>query len=165
MISQNAPLLLPEGKFLEGGSVRRFFERFEEGVLNEDSLTHYTEELATWLQTTSESLGLDLNQMVGIGYSNGATTLGALMLLRPGLLRHVVLLRPMAPFIEPPAADLVGTRVLLLASLADAITPFQGAVDMRNILVERGAEAEMVSVPGGHSLTQKDFEAIQDWLG
>ncbi len=165
MISAESPLLLPEGKFMEGGVGRRFFERYEEGILNEESLRHYTEELADWLPITAAEKGLALDQMVGVGYSNGATTLGALMLLRPGIIRHVVLLRPMAPFVDPPSVDLTGTRVLLLASLADAITPYQGAVDMRNVLVERGAEAEVVSVPGGHSLTQVDFEAIQDWLG
>src|SRR3990170_299226 len=107
-----AALLSPRGKVSENG-MPRFFRRLAEGVFDEEDLILRTHELADFVKEASESYHFPARGVVAVGYSNGANIAGALLLLRPGVLRAAALLRSMVVLTPEPLPDLAGAPVLL----------------------------------------------------
>src|SRR5574339_57152 len=92
-----AAILSPRGRVLEHG-MPRFFRRFEEGVFDLESIRFEAGSLAQFLELAAEKHGFDANQVVAIGFSNGANIAHSLLALHPGSLSAVVAIRAMTTF-------------------------------------------------------------------
>src|SRR2546421_8125199 len=79
-IDPDAALLSPRGKVLENGAPR-FFRRLAEGVFDEEDVITRAHELAQFIVAASDVYKFDLNDLVAVGYSNGANIAAAMMLL------------------------------------------------------------------------------------
>ena len=161
LIAPGSPLLSPRGKAIERG-MPRFFRRLSEGVFDEDDIRRRAGELADF--TAEARAAYRLAAPVAVGFSNGANIAAAVMLLRPEALGGAVLLRAMAPFRDPPEADLTGTPVLLLSGEADPIAPAESAARLAATLMGAGAAVQREILPGGHQLSQADAVLARDWI-
>src|SRR2546430_11130249 len=85
-LDPNAALLSPRGKILENG-MPRFFRRLAEGVFDLDDLKIRTNELADFVAAAAEHYKLAADEIIAIGYSNGANIAASMLLLRPEVLR------------------------------------------------------------------------------
>jgi phospholipase/carboxylesterase len=157
-----AALLSPRGKVLENG-MPRFFRRLAEGVFDINDLVARTEELARFVEDTSSREGSG-KSVVAVGYSNGANIAASLLLLRPGLLKGAVLLRPMVPFTMQLVPDLSEVSVLIEAGSADIIVPKDQPEALAEILRRGGAEVTLRWHDAGHQLTSLDIETAKGWL-
>ena len=72
---------------------------------------------------TARGLRARPEQVVAIGFSNGANIAASLLLRRPGVLRGAALLRAMLPYEPERLPDLTGTDVLIAAGEADPYSP------------------------------------------
>jgi phospholipase/carboxylesterase len=160
-IAPGAALLSPRGKVLENG-MPRFFRRFAEGVFDEADVTARANELADFVEEAREAYGIEAP--VALGFSNGANIAAAVMLLRPSVLAGAALIRAMVPLSAPPAADLIGKRVLILSGVADPIVPAENAARLAGILEGAGAAVEHRNLPTGHGLSQADVNLARAWL-
>src|ERR1700719_644111 len=77
-IDPDAALLSPRGKVLENGAPR-FFRRLAEGVFDEKDAVARAHELAQFITAAAEAYKIDLNNLVAVGYSNGANVAAAMM--------------------------------------------------------------------------------------
>jgi len=102
---------------------------------------------------------------VALGFSNGANIAAAMLLLRPGTHAGAALLRPMAPFAQPPRAELAGKPVLILSGATDPIVSAADAGRLGDILEAAGAEVQLERLPTGHALSQADVAIAKAWLG
>ena len=84
-LDPNAALLSPRGKVLENG-MPRFFRRLAEGVFDLEDLKYRTNELADFIAAAGEHYGFATDQLVAVGYSNGANIAASMLLLRPEIL-------------------------------------------------------------------------------
>lgn len=84
------------------------------------------------------------------------------MLLYPGLVRNVVLMRSMLVLDDVPPPDLSGTKVLLLTGKHDSYGDF--APRLREELVRTRADLTAVDLDMGHEIGAPDIAAIQQWL-
>ena len=75
-----------------------------------------------------------------------------------------VLLRPMVPLADPPAADLAGKPVLILSGAADPIVPAETARRLAALLAAAGADVEHRVLPAGHGLSQADVAGAKRWI-
>jgi phospholipase/carboxylesterase len=162
MLAPGAALLSPRGRTLEGG-MPRFFRRLAEGVFDEADLIARTHELADFLGEARAHYGLPAP--LALGFSNGANIAAAMLLLRPEALAGAVLLRAMAPFATPPAAELDGKPVLIVSGAFDPIVPEENAARLASALREAGGMVEHRILPAGHGLSQADLGVVGDWLG
>lgn len=162
-LDPSASLLSPRGKVLENG-MPRFFRRLAEGVFDEADLIHRTHELADFIEQAARFYGFDQRKLFAVGYSNGANIAGALLLLRPGVLRGAALLRPMVPLIPQNLPDLRGTDVLVAAGNQDPIVPAENARELVTLLRNAGADVTIVFEDAGHALTQATVDATRSWL-
>ena len=161
MLTPDAALLSPRGAVSENG-MPRFFRRLAEGVFDEADLRRRTGDLAGFVAAARDRYGL--GAPLALGFSNGANIAAALLMLQPGTLAGAVLIRPMVPFAEPPAADLAGKPVLMLSGAMDPIVPVENARRLAAQLTAAGAQVEHRILPAGHGLSQADLDRAADWL-
>src|SRR5260370_9381805 len=84
-LDPNAALLSPRGKVLENG-MPRFFRRLSEGVFDLEYLKYRTNELADFVTAAGEHYRFTSDNVVAVGYSNGANIAASMLLLLPELL-------------------------------------------------------------------------------
>jgi phospholipase/carboxylesterase len=161
MVAPQAPLLSPRGKVLENG-MPRFFRRFAEGRFDEDDVRRRAEELADFVEAARSHYGIAAP--IALGYSNGANTAAAMLLLRPQALAGAILLRATLPLSHTSPVDLAGLPVLINAGARDPMMSPDGAARLAARLQQDGAMVEHHTLPSGHELSQADVTLAQAWL-
>jgi phospholipase/carboxylesterase len=115
MVAPNSALLSPRGKVLEAG-MPRFFRRLAEGVFDEADVRRRALELADFIGEAREAYGIAAP--FALGYSNGANTAAAVLLLLPNVLTGAILLRAMVPLSHQPQPHLRGSPYSWYRALA-----------------------------------------------
>ncbi|MBS8264263.1 alpha/beta hydrolase [Mesobacillus boroniphilus] len=162
MIDQEASVLSVRGNILENG-MPRFFRRLAEGVFDEEDLIFRTQELHEFLDEASEKYSFDRDNIVAIGYSNGANIAASLLFQCKSALKGAILHHPMVPRRGIELPDLSGTDVFLAAGKNDPICPAQESEDLKSLLVNANANVEIHWENNGHQLTLNEVEAARDW--
>src|SRR5438874_9710439 len=132
-LDPNASLLSPRGKVLENG-MPRYFRRLAEGVFDLEDLKKRTHELADFVVSAVAHYKIDIENMIAVGYSNGANIAASLLLLRPELLSAAILFRAMVPLIPETEPDLDSVRVWIGAGSNDPIVPASETEDLADLL-------------------------------
>jgi len=162
-LDQNASLLSPRGQVLENG-MPRFFRRLAEGVFDLEDLKRRTHELADFVAAAAEHYQFATNQVIAVGYSNGANIAASLLLLRPQTLHGAILFRAMVPLITPAQPDLSSVRVWIGAGDKDPIIPTSESQRLADLLRRAGADVTIRFFNSGHNLTNDEIERAHDWL-
>jgi len=162
-LDPEANLLSPRGKVLENG-MPRFFRRSAEGIFDEEDLIRRTHELADFVERASAKYRLNRQNLLAVGYSNGANIAGSLLLLRPQTLAGAILLRPMVPIVPEPLPDLTGVPVLAVSGRYDPIVHADEARQLVYLLRQAGAEVSRSLENAGHGLTAATAEIVRRWL-
>ena len=162
-LDPNAALLSPRGKVLENG-MPRFFRRLAEGVFDLEDLKHRANELADFVAAAAQHYGFTSDNVVGVGYSNGANIAAGMLLLRPEILRAAILFRAMVPVVPENLPKLSSVRVWIAAGTKDPIIPMSETNALAGLLRRAGADITIRYFQAGHELTSQDLEAAKDWL-
>ncbi|MFL1430091.1 MULTISPECIES: alpha/beta hydrolase [unclassified Nocardiopsis] len=164
VLAPGAALLSPRGHVTENG-MNRWFRRLREGVFDVEDVIARAAELADWLPGALEHHGLGA-PVVAAGFSNGANTAAALMLLHPELLDGAVLLGGGYPLQgrDPDKVDLSGRAAFLGAGTADPISTPDQARLLADHLAALGARVELLEHPGGHQVPPKVVEGARAWF-
>ena len=113
MIDDGANVLSVRGNVLENG-MPRFFKRLAEGVFDEKDLIFRTEELNNFLNEAAEKYGFNRNDIIAIGYSNGANIAASLLFHYQNALKvRFCIIQWFQEGIEP--SDLSGKSVFIAA--------------------------------------------------
>ena len=158
-----AAILSPRGRVLEG-SMNRFFRRFEEGVFDYENMREETAALGDFLAQKSMEHKFDPQDVVALGFSNGANIAASSLLRLPGLLGGAILLRSMVPFEPTEAIDLTGKKILMINGRVDPIIPVDNAKRLAEIFRQSGADVKHAMLETGHNLTRDDVELAKEWL-
>src|SRR5882724_6245170 len=162
-LDERATLLSPRGKILENG-MPRFFRRLAEGVFDLEDLKNRTNELANFVAAAAQHYGFASDNVVAVGYSNGANIAASLLLLRPEVLSAAILFRPMVPLVPDEQPKLSSMRVWIGAGTNDPIIPTSETKRLAELLRKAGADVTIRHFQAGHELTMADVEAARDWL-
>jgi predicted esterase len=162
-LDPNAALLSPRGKVLENG-MPRFFRRLAEGVFDLEDLKYRTNELADFVAVAAQHYGFASNNIVAVGYSNGANIGASMLLLRPEILSAAILFRAMVPLIPETQPNLSSIRVWIGAGAHDPIIPTSETNALAELLRNDGADVTIRYFQTGHQLTRDDVDAARDWL-
>lgn len=162
-LDPSAALLSPRGKILENG-MPRFFRRLSEGVFDLEDLKKRTNELADFVAAAAQHYGFASDNVVAIGYSNGANIAASMLLIRPEILRRAVLFRAMVPLIPERQPNLSAIRVWIGAGTNDSIIPPSETRRLVELLRAAGADVTIRFFEASHNLTSYDLEAARNWL-
>lgn len=160
-IAPRAALLGVRGRSHEEGNAR-WFRRFGEGVFDQADIRDEAGAFTAFLDGAVKGYGLDRARMTGLGYSNGANFLGAVLQIYPGALPHAILLRGIDALEEPPKSPPNGSRALVVTGETD---PQAGrAPALVTGLTGAGVEVTERRIASGHGLDPADEEAARAWL-
>jgi predicted esterase len=162
-LDPNAALLSPRGKVLENG-MPRFFRRLAEGVFDLEDLKKRTDELADFITAAAKHYELPADQIVAVGYSNGANIAASMLLLRPEILQAAILFRAMVPLVPDNLPDLSSVRVWLGGGDQDPIIPASEAQRLVELLRRAGADVTIRFANASHALTETDLKTARHWL-
>ena len=163
-LDPNAALLSPRGKVLENG-MPRFFRRLAEGVFDLEDLKYRANELADFVTAAAQHYEFATDQLVGVGYSNGANIAASILLLRPEVMHRAILFRAMVPLIPDTLPGLSSARVWIGAGDQDPIVPASETKGLVELLRRAGADVTIRFFHAGHGLTNSDLETARHWLG
>ena|SRR5438105_3656344 len=162
-IDSTAAILSPRGKVLENG-MPRFFRRLAEGIFDEEDLKKRTHELADFVGAAAEHYEFAADQVVAVGYSNGANIAASLLLLRPETLRAAILFRAMVPLVPEKLPHLSSARVWIGAGNQDPIILTSETQRLVELLRGAGADVTIRFFDAGHNLMNNEIEIARDWL-
>ncbi|KRE51393.1 alpha/beta hydrolase [Paenibacillus sp. Soil724D2] len=162
-ISPTSSVLSVRGNVLENG-MPRFFRRLAEGIFDEEDLIFRTKELYDFLDQAAVEHGFDRNNLVAIGYSNGANIAGSLLFHYPDALRGAILHHPMVPLRGIQLPDLSGIPVFIGAGQNDPICSPKETEELQMLLSEAGSTVAVHWEQAGHQLTRSEVEAAATWF-
>ena len=162
-LDPNAALISPRGKILENG-MPRFFRRLAEGVFDTEDLKKRTNELADFIASAAKHYKLTADQIVAVGYSNGANIAAAMLLLRPEILHAAILFRAMVPLVPDNLPDLSSVRVWIGAGDQDPIVPASEPQRLAKLFRDADADVTIRFANASHALTEADVKTARHWL-
>ncbi|MDF1510139.1 alpha/beta hydrolase [Robertmurraya sp. DFI.2.37] len=161
-IDEDASVLSVRGNVLENG-MPRFFKRLAEGVFDEEDLIFRTNELNQFLYDAAKEYGFDLDNIVALGYSNGANIAASLLFHHKNALRAAILHHPMVPRRGIDLPDLTGKAVFIAAGTNDPICSSAESEELQSLLEGAKANVELHWENHGHQLTLGEVEAAAQW--
>ncbi|PLS09470.1 alpha/beta hydrolase [Neobacillus cucumis] len=162
MIDDEASVLSVRGNVLENG-MPRFFRRLAEGVFDEEDLVLRTNELNQFLDEASQKYEFDRDNIIAIGYSNGANIAASLLFHYKNALKGAILHHPMVPRKGIELPDLTGKSVFIAAGTNDPICSPLESKELQSLLQQANASAELHWENRGHQLTREEVEAAAQW--
>jgi len=161
-IDPQASVLSIRGNVSEQG-MPRFFRRLSEGVFDEEDLIFRTEELNHFLDEAAEQYAFNRQNIVALGFSNGANIAGSLLFHYQHALKGAILCHAMVPRRGMTLAKIEGTSIFMGAGRQDPLIPQAETVELKETLEHAGANVWIHWEEGGHQLTQTELEAAQQW--
>jgi predicted esterase len=159
-LDPSANILSPRGGIVQQG-MARFFEYESDFTPSRLSLIEEIEKLADFIELSSVRYGFSIESMVTVGFSNGAHTGGALMLLKPGLVRVLVAFGTTQVLPEiSSGVDLLGKQVFIANGELDDYSPERKTVALIEQLEGLGADVTLLMHPGGHQISGEHVEFI-----
>lgn len=160
----NFNILSLRGNVLEGG-MPRFFKRLGMGVFDEKDVAFRTQEMVEFLKELGPKEGFDPNNLIALGYSNGANIAGSTLVLYPDFLAGAILYRPMQPFRN--IADFKTDRHAPVFMTNGAQDPTINPADTLayvGLLQKAGFEVSAHTLSAGHGLVQEDLLLSKEWV-
>jgi phospholipase/carboxylesterase len=161
-IDDEASILSVRGNVLENG-MPRFFRRLAEGVFDEEDLIFRTKELNQFLDEAAEKYDFDRENIIAIGYSNGANIAASLLFHYQNALKGAILHHPMVPRKGIELPDLSGKSVFIAAGTNDPICSPMESTELQSLLEKANAKVELHWENRGHQLTMNEVEAAALW--
>lgn len=162
VIDDEANVLSVRGNVLEQG-MPRFFRRLSEGVFDEEDLIFRTNELNEFLNEAAEKYEYDRDNIIAIGYSNGANIAASLLFHYQHALKGAILLHPMVPRRGITLPDLANTSVFIGAGTNDPICSPEETKELQQLLQQANARVELHWENRGHQLTMGEVESAKEW--
>ncbi|PAF19226.1 carboxylesterase [Terribacillus saccharophilus] len=161
-IDEDASVLSVRGSVLENG-MPRFFRRLAEGIFDEEDLVFRTSELNKFLDEAGAEYDFDRENIIAIGYSNGANIAASLLFHYQNSLKGAILHHPMVPRRGIELPDLTGKNVFIAAGTNDPICSPAETSELEKLLKEAHADVQIHWENNGHQLTNTEVEAAREW--
>ncbi|MFE0344811.1 alpha/beta hydrolase [Priestia megaterium] len=161
-IDEDASILSVRGNVLENG-MPRFFRRLAEGVFDEEDLVFRTKELYEFLDEASKKYEFNRQNVIAIGYSNGANIAASLLFHYQDALKGAILHHPMVPRNGIELPNLLDTEVFIGAGENDPMCSSMESIELQSMLQKAGAKVHLHWENKGHQLTFEEVEAAARW--
>jgi phospholipase/carboxylesterase len=122
-----------------------------------------TKELNDFLDEAAEKYGFDRENIIAIGYSNGANIAASLLFHYQNALNGAILHHPMVPRKGIELPDLSSKSVFIAAGTNDPICSPMESAELQSLLEEANANVELHWENRGHQLTAQEVEAAAIW--
>ena len=162
MIDHEASVLALRGDVSEFW-MNRFFKRLAEGVFDYNDICMRVDALDAFLNKACEQYQLDRQDLLGVGYSNGANMIAQMMLKKPMSFRQAILMHPMdidPKVIPTPIEDV---DILVTAGTEDPIVTQAQTNQLVHRFQTQKATVELAWFKHGHQLSSDEIQTVIKW--
>jgi phospholipase/carboxylesterase len=163
IIEPDASVLSVKGNVDENG-MARFFARLREGVFDEEDLVFRTKELNEFIDESAINYGFDRQNIVALGYSNGANIAASLMYHYKDALKGGILFHAMVPRRNVKLPDLSDSLVFIGAGKRDPLIPMQETMELVKNLQDARTQVREFWTEGGHELRREEVDEAKRWF-
>ena len=157
-----AGVISPRGDVSEHGAAR-FFRRKAEGLYDFEDLERRRLAMAEFVRSHKGRAAP--SRTIGLGYSNGANILAAVVFKEAGLFDEVILMHPLIPWTPADNAELARPRVLITAGRRDPICPPSVTVKLADYFTRQDTSVSLEWHDGGHELRPSELAAVERFVG
>ena len=150
------------GNVSEGGMIR-FFERKAMGEFVEESVRQEAKKLAEFIKAFGEENKVGVEELIYLGYSNGANMILALLMTVPELVAEAVLLHPMLP-LEERRLELEAKRFFVSYGEADQMISAQESEKVIRFLKKYRGKVDKVAHSGGHEIRPEELVGVKEFV-
>ncbi len=166
VIDSTTLILSVKGNVNENG-MPRFFRRIHEGVFDEEDLLFRTNELNDFIDKVARDYNFDRDNVrdnvVAIGYSNGANIAASLLLLCQNSLKGAIIHHPMLPIRDITVKSLKGVPIFIGAGYNDTICKPEDTKGLISVFKDFGADLSVDWEYNGHSLINTEIQVARKW--
>lgn len=163
IIDSEANLLGIRGNVQENG-MNRYFRRIAEGIFDLEDLHARTHELYEEIVHLSKQYQFDLNETIGLGYSNGANILANLLFLYPNVIQKAILFHPMVPDRSVKRNELSETNIFISAGMNDPLILAEETNELFKMYQACKANVKINWENSGHQLTYNEINKAKEWI-
>ena len=161
-IDPNASVLGIKGNVSENG-INRFFKRFRPGVFDIENLIQETKNLYNFISDFIKENGFSEDNLIIIGYSNGANILGSILYHYGRIAKGAVMMHPMIPIKKFSVEKQNGGKILITSGINDPMVSNNETNELVNILSQAGGDVIHLSFSEGHSVSLTELNEIKKW--
>ena len=161
-IDENASLLGVRGNIDENG-LNRFFKRLRPGVFDIENLYYETENLSNFIEKLVGDEAFNIDEVVLLGYSNGANILGSLLFRKNLAIKAAILMHPMVPTREVLISNPKETKILITAGVNDSMVPVGETKELFDILAKNYKKSTLEWFNQGHGIGKQEIDFIKEW--
>ncbi len=155
-------LLALQGNVLENG-MSRFFQRKAVGVFDQKSIKEEAEKLFSFVSEWCIKHNTKVQDLIFLGYSNGANMILATLFYYPNLIYTAVLLHAMLPF-TPDDILLKNHSLLITGGQQDHMVSAEDQAKLSEVLQKSEAILEIKRYPGGHEISKNEIHDVETFL-
>lgn len=142
----------------------RYFRRISEGVFDEEDLIYRTERLHSFVSKKCAEHQIEPNNLVVLGYSNGANMAQSLLLHYPNLYHTMILLHPMNVRKDLAFGDLSHAHIFIGAGRFDPICPLEESYRLESRLLQAKAQVLLSLGNHDHRITTEEIANVKKWI-
>lgn len=161
-IDIDATIISFRGDVDEYGNLR-FFKRYANGMFDQEDLKVRTEQISKLIFDLADEHGFAVNDIVLIGYSNGANMISSLLFAKQINVKGAILMHPMVARRDVYPTDLTKTKILITAGVNDPICPVGETKLLAEIFKNGHAEVSVEWFEFGHRLTEREISSAAKW--
>lgn len=143
--------------------MNRYFKRTAEGVYDLEDLEQRGHALQKFIEELSEKYNFSLEDVILLGFSNGANIAINLLLRENNRFKKAMLMAPMYPVELNFVNDLSDVKVFISMGEADPIVPFSESQRVIDLFKERNATIDGIWV-NSHEINPQVIYAGKQWL-
>lgn len=156
-------VLSVKGEISENG-MTRYFKRRGEGEYDLEDLEYRGQELYDFVKESSKEYEFNLEDVIPVGFSNGANIAINLILREGTPFQKALLFAPLYPLdLQDNQKDLSNFKVFLSMGIQDPIVTEEQSERVIEIFKERGAEVHETWV-NSHEIAQEAIQAAKEIL-
>jgi len=159
-IDKEANILALQGDVEEEG-MKRFFRRIKPGVFDEADVKTRSANLLEFLDETIQKHDLGDTKLIGLGYSNGANLLTALLYEKKHPFSALFLHHPMVPYKNGAPSEQDGLPIFIGAGKNDPICTSEQSMTLAKLLNHNGCDVDIHWHDNGHQLSQGELDAAK----
>jgi phospholipase/carboxylesterase len=161
-IDPHANLLSVRGNVLEYG-MPRFFKRLAMGVFDMDSLREETQKLYEFLTEASKDYQFDIEEVIALGYSNGANIAISVMFNYDKAFSKAILFHPMIPIRDLELPSMKNFKIFIGAGTNDQMVSQNETYELVSMFEKQKANVKVCWTNQGHQLNKDEILEAKIW--
>src|SRR5699024_4463225 len=155
-------ILAVKGNVVENGE-HRYFKRLANGKPDLEDLVEKTDDMREYIDEKAQQYEFHENNIVPIGYSNGANIAASLLFRYGKTMKGAILFHPIVPARKVQLPELTGMPIFIGSGAVDTRALPGESMRLKKMLEEAGADVHVHISDFGHELADSEVEAAAYW--